>query len=68
MLSRQYLKQCKNILSLGSYNSRDQMVALGIELYDSLCTLVNADTVQTDSVYWAEIEDWKKRCGEFFGE
>lgn len=67
MLSRQYLKQCKNILSLPSYNSRDQLVAAGVELYDSLCNLVNSDTVQTDSLVWDEIDDWKNRCGQFFG-
>ncbi|KAG0648784.1 Zn(2)-C6 zinc finger-containing prtT [Hyphodiscus hymeniophilus] len=66
VLSRQYLKQCKNILSLPSYNSRDQLVASGVELYDLVCNLVNLDTVQTDSLVWAELDDWKKRCGQFF--
>ena len=67
VLSRQYLKQCKNILSLPSCDSRDQLVAFGVELYSSLCSLVNSDTVQTDSLVWEEIDDWKKRCGQFFG-
>jgi hypothetical protein len=67
VLSRQYLKQCKNILTLPSYTTPDKMVALGVELYDSLCSLCNADTVQTNSLIWIEIDDWKKKCGHFFG-
>ncbi|KAF2635656.1 hypothetical protein P280DRAFT_553703 [Massarina eburnea CBS 473.64] len=66
VLSRQYLKQCKNILSLPSYTTQDKMVALGVELYDSLCSVCNADIVQTHSLTWEEIDDWKKRCGSFF--
>lgn len=67
VLSKQYLNQCQNILRLPSYNSRDQLVAAGVDLYESLCSLVNSDTVQTDSLVWNEIDDWKRKCGQFFG-
>lgn len=62
----QYLKQCDSILSLPSYDSRDALVAAGVRLYDSLCRLVNSDIVQTDSVVFEEIDEWKTSCGQIF--
>lgn len=64
----QYLKQCDSILSLPSYDSRDQLVAAGVRLYDSLCRLVNSDIVQTHSIVFEEIDEWKASCGQIFGE
>ncbi|RDW71693.1 hypothetical protein BP5796_07727 [Coleophoma crateriformis] len=66
VISRQYLNQCSNILRFPSYDSRDQMVAAGVELYDTLCTLTNSDIVQTDSLVWEEIDNWKRERGQFF--
>jgi hypothetical protein len=68
VLSRQYLDQCQNILNLSSFDSRDQLVAVGVKLYTVLCELVNADNVQTDGTVWHEIDSWKQDCGQFFGE
>lgn len=43
-------------------------MAAGVRLYDSLCRLVNSDIVQTDSVVFEEIDEWKTSCGQIFGK
>jgi hypothetical protein len=64
----QYLKQCDSILSFPNYDSRDQLVAAGVRLYDSLCRLVNSEVIQVDSLIWEEIDEWKTSCGHIFGK
>lgn len=66
IISSRYLDQCGNILTLRQLDPRDQLVAAGITLYSHVSQLLNSDSVQTDSLEWDEIEEWKRSCDEFY--
>ncbi|CAI7621774.1 unnamed protein product [Penicillium pancosmium] len=61
VISGQYLDQCSNILKFQSYNSRDELVLAGVELYRVLWELISSHEIQTDKPVWPEIERLRER-------
>ncbi|KAJ5232544.1 hypothetical protein N7468_005500 [Penicillium chermesinum] len=60
VIAKQYFDQCANILDFPSYNSRDQLVFAGVELYRTLWDLISSNVVPQESATWPEIDRLRK--------
>lgn len=60
VISAQYFDQCAKILKFPSYNSRDELVLAGVELYRALWQLISLHSAQKDNTNWPSIEKIRK--------
>lgn len=60
MIAKQYFDQCAKILEFPSYNSRDELVLAGVELYHTLWNLTSSNVIQKESAIWPEIDRLRK--------
>jgi len=60
VIAKQYFDECAKILEFQSYNSRDELVLAGVELYRTLWDLISSNVVQKESAAWPEIERLRK--------
>lgn len=60
VIAKQYFDQCAKILEFPSYNSRDELVLAGVELYRTLWDLISSNVIQKESAAWPEIERLRK--------
>ncbi|RFU25666.1 hypothetical protein B7463_g10673, partial [Scytalidium lignicola] len=59
-------RECAKILKFPSYNSRDELVLSGVELYRVLWKLISSDEVQKESTIWLDIEKLRKAQDHFY--
>ncbi|KAJ5303159.1 hypothetical protein N7476_009958 [Penicillium atrosanguineum] len=55
-----YFDQCAKILEFPFYNSRDELVLAGVELYRTLWDLTSSIVIQKESATWPEIDRLRK--------
>ena len=60
VIAKQYFDQCAKILEFPSYNSRDELVLAGVELYHTLWDLTSSNVIQKESAIWPEIDRLRK--------
>lgn len=68
MISGQYLHECSNILKFQFYNSRDELVLAGVELYRTLWELITSEDIQIDGTSWIEIEKLQDKHEHIYSE
>lgn len=68
IISAQYRDQCQNILSLPGCDPHDRLVVEGVTLYSRVSEYLSSDVVQTDSLKWEQIEDWKAGCSDVYSK
>ncbi|KAJ5093808.1 hypothetical protein N7456_009669 [Penicillium angulare] len=60
VIASQYFDQCAKVLEFPCYNSRDELVLCGVDLYRTLWGLISSNIVQRDVPVWSEIEQLRK--------